>query len=212
MKVEIWSDIACPFCYLGKRKFENALNRFENREEVEVIWHSFQLDPAVSFEVDRTMIQYLVDYKGYDPEDVKEMTAGIVASSVKEGLVMNFDKVKPANTLDAHRLLQLALQNGLQDEAEERLFKAYFTEGENIQDGSTLTRLGEEIGLQRDQLTKLLESDQYLDEVKHDFHEARQIGVRGVPFFLIDTKYTVSGAQDSNYFLKALTQAWSEKV
>jgi predicted DsbA family dithiol-disulfide isomerase len=212
MKVEIWSDIACPFCYLGKRKFENALNRFENREEVEVIWHSFQLDPAVSFEADRTMIQYLVDYKGYDPEDVKEMTAGIVASSVREGLVMNFDKVKPANTLDAHRLLQLALQNGLQDEAEERLFKAYFTEGENIQDRSTLTRLGEEIGLQRDQLTKLLESDQYLDEVKLDFHEARQIGVRGVPFFLIDTKYTVSGAQDSNYFLKALTQAWSEKI
>jgi len=212
MKVEIWSDIACPYCYLGKHKFENALNKFENKEEVEVIWHSFQLDPSISFEADRTMVQYLVDYKGYDPEDVKEMTAGIVASSVREGLEMNFDKVKPANTLDAHRLLHMALKTGLQDEAEERLFRAYFTEGENIQDRLTLIRLGEEIGLQREQLIKLLESDLYLDEVKRDFHEARQIGVRGVPFFLIDEKYTVAGAQDSSYFLKALTKAWSEKV
>jgi predicted DsbA family dithiol-disulfide isomerase len=212
MKVEIWSDIACPYCYLGKHKFENALNKFENKEEVEVIWHSFQLDPSISFEADRTMVQYLVDYKGYDPEDVKEMTAGIVASSVREGLEMNFDKVKPANTLDAHRLLHMALMTGLQDEAEERLFRAYFTEGENIQDRLTLIRLGEEIGLQREQLIKLLESDLYLDEVKRDFHEARQIGVRGVPFFLIDEKYTVAGAQDSSYFLKALTKAWSEKV
>jgi predicted DsbA family dithiol-disulfide isomerase len=211
MKVEIWSDIACPYCYLGKRKFENALNKFENKEEVEVIWHSFQLDPSISFEADRTMIQYLVDYKGYDPEDVKEMTAGIVASSVREGLEMNFDKVKPANTLDAHRLLHLALQNGLQNEAEERLFSAYFTQGENIQDRSTLIRLGEEIGLKAEELTKLLDSDQYLDEVKLDFHEARQIGVRGVPFFLIGEKYTVAGAQDSSYFLGALTNAWSEK-
>ena len=211
MKVEIWSDVACPYCYLGKRKFENALNRFENKEEIEVIWHSFQLDPSLNFEPGRTMIEYLVDHKGYEPEDVKEMTAGIVASSVREGLEMNFKNVKPANTLDAHRLIQLALQNGLQDEAEERLFKAYFTEGENIQDKSTLTKLGEEIGLKKDQLSQLLESDQYLDEVKMDFHEARQIGIRGVPFFLIDTKYTVSGAHDSNYFLKALTKAWSEK-
>ena len=211
MKVEIWSDVACPYCYLGKRKFENALNRFDHKDEIEVIWHSFQLDPSLNFEPDRTMIEYLVDHKGYDPEDVKEMTAGIVASSVREGLEMNFNKVIPANTLDAHRLLQLALQNGLQDQAEERLFKAYFTEGENIQDKSTLKKLGEEIGLKTQQLTELLESDQYLDEVKLDFHEARQIGVRGVPFFLIDTKFTVSGAQDSNYFLKALTKAWSEK-
>jgi predicted DsbA family dithiol-disulfide isomerase len=106
----------------------------------------------------------------------------------------------------------MALKTGLQDEAEERLFRAYFTEGENIQDRLTLIRLGEEIGLQREQLIKLLESDLYLDEVKRDFHEARQIGVRGVPFFLIDEKYTVAGAQDSSYFLKALTKAWSEKV
>ena len=212
MKVEIWSDVACPYCYLGKRKFESALKKFENKDEVEVIWHSFQLDPSISFQVDKTMTEYLVHYKGYDPQDVKEMTAGIVASSVREGLEMNFDKVKPANTLDAHRLLQLALQKGLQNEAEERLFKAFFTEGENIQDKSTLTKLGEEIGLSSEQLTTLLESDQYLDEVKRDFHEARQIGVRGVPFFLIDEKYTVSGAQDSNYFLKVLTKAWSERV
>jgi predicted DsbA family dithiol-disulfide isomerase len=212
MKVEIWSDVACPYCYLGKHKFENALNKFENKEEIEVIWHSFQLDPSIRFEADRTMVQYLVDYKGYDPEDVKEMTAGIVASSVREGLEMNFDKVKPANTLDAHRLLHLALKNGLQDEAEERLFRAYFTEGENIEDKSILTKLGLGIGLKRDQLTNLLDSDQYLDEVKRDFFEARQIGVRGVPFFLIGDKYTVAGAQDSSYFLKAIAKAWSEKV
>lgn len=211
MKVEIWSDVVCPFCYLGKRNFDNALHQFEYKDEVEVIWHSFQLDPFVKYQPGRTIYEYLSEHKRISINDAKKMSDGIIERVVSEGLDMIFDAMIPANTLDAHRLLHLALDKGLQNEAEERLFKAYFTEGENIEDKQTLKRLGEEIGLNPALLTKLLESDQFLDEVGLDFHEAQLLGIRGVPFYLFDSKYTVSGAQESNYFLKVLTKVWSEK-
>ena len=211
MKVEIWSDVVCPFCYIGKRKFEKALQQFEYKDEVEVLWHSYQLNPFIKYQPARTIHEYMSEHKGISISDSKKMRDEIIERAIVEGLVMNMDNVVPANSLDAHRLLQFALKLGLQDEAEERLFKAYFTDGENIEDKQTLKRLGVEIGLDPVLLTKLLESDQFLNEVDLDFHEAQLLGVSGVPFFLFDSKYTVSGAQESNYFLKVLTKVWAEK-
>lgn len=211
MKVEIWSDVICPLYYLGKRKFEIALQQFENKDEVEVIWCSIQLDPFAKFHPERTIHEYLPKLKGISIEDAKELLDIIIERSVSEGLEFNFDTTFPANTLDAHRLLHLALEQGLQDEAQERLFKAFFTEGKNIEDKQTLQMLGEEIGLDPALVTKLLESDQFKDEVGLDFQEARVIGIRSLPFFLFNSKYSISGAQESTYFLNVLRKVWAEE-
>ncbi len=212
MKVEIWSDVVCPFCYLGKKKFENALEQFEYKDQVEVVWHSFQLDPDSRYQPGVTIADYLVKHKGYGAEDVKEMHSELKERGAAVGVTFNIEKALPANTFDAHRLIHLAEANGLQNEAEERFFKAYFTEGKNIEDKATLTALATEIGLPANDVANLLEGDQYTDEVKRDIHDSRSLGIRGVPFFLIDEKFSVSGAQESNYFLRALTKAWVEKV
>ena len=159
MKVEIWSDVSCPFCYIGKRTFEKALQQFQYKDEVEVLWHSYQLDPFVKYQPERTIHEYLSEHKGISIGDSKRMRDEITARAIGEGLELNMDTVIPANSLDAHRLIHLALKHGLQNQAEERLFKAYFTDGENIEDKQTLKRLGEEIGLNPDLLTKLLESE-----------------------------------------------------
>jgi predicted DsbA family dithiol-disulfide isomerase len=212
MKVEIWSDVVCPFCYLGKRKFENALAQFEYKDQVEVVWHSFQLDPDSHYQPGVTIADYLVKRKGYDVEDIKEMHSELKERGAAVGLVFNQEMAVPANTFDAHRLIHLAAAKGLQNEAEERLFKAYFTEGKNIEDKATLSTLAGEIGLATDDVARLLTSDQYTDEVKRDIHDSKSLGIRGVPFFLIDEKISVSGAQETNYFLRALTKAWVEEV
>ena len=212
MKVEIWSDVVCPFCYLGKKKFENALAQFEYKDQVEVIWHSFQLDPNSHYQPGITIADYLVEHKGYDAEDLKEMNSELKERGTSVGLVFNLEKALPANTFDAHRIIHLAALNGLQNEAEERLFKAYFTEGKNIEDKATLETLAAEIGLPASDVVNLLNGDQFTDEVKKDIHDSKSLGIKGVPFFLIDEKFSVSGAQESNYFLRALTKAWVEEV
>lgn len=212
MKVEIWSDVVCPFCYLGKRKFENALAQFEYKDQVEVIWHSFQLDPDSHYQPGITLVDYLVEHKGYGAEDIKEMQSELKERGAAVGLVFNQEKALPANTFDAHRIIHLAKAKGLQNEAEERFFKAYFTEGKNIEDKETLSELAGDIGLAAADVASLLEGDQYTDEVKRDIHDSKSLGIRGVPFFLIDERVSVSGAQETNYFLRALTKAWVEEV
>ncbi|NWJ50236.1 MAG: DsbA family oxidoreductase [Bacteroidetes bacterium] len=212
MKVEIWSDVVCPFCYLGKKKFENALAQFEYKDQVEVIWHSFQLDPNSHYQPGVTITDYLVEHKGYGVEDVKEMNSELKDRGAAVGLTFNFEKALPANTFDAHRVIHLAGINQLQNEAEERLFKAYFTEGQNIEDKETLAKIANEIGLSTNDVADLLAGDRFTDEVKRDIHDSKSLGIKGVPFFLIDEKFSVSGAQESNYFLRALTKAWVEEV
>jgi predicted DsbA family dithiol-disulfide isomerase len=210
MKVEIWSDIMCPWCYIGKRRFEQALNAFEHRDKVEIIWKSFQLNPEMKTDPDKNIIEYLSETKGWTVDYSQQMHDHVTGLAKQEGLTYNFDHAVVANSFDAHRLIQLAKKNGLGDAAEERLFKAYFTEGQNIADHAVLVRLGTEIGLDGTMVSEMLKSKTNAAEVKNDIAEAQQLGVRGVPFFVLDRKYGVSGAQQAEVFASALKQAWEE--
>jgi predicted DsbA family dithiol-disulfide isomerase len=210
MDVEIWSDVMCPFCYIGKRKFEQALSQFPNRDGIRVVWKSFQLNPDMPTDPETSINQYLANVKGWSLEQAEQMNDRVTAKAKEVGLTYHFDKAVVANSWDAHRLIQLAKTKGLGDAAEERLFKAYFTEGRNTADHATLLELGNDVGLSTGEVSALLASDQYAQAVDQDLYEARQIGVRGVPFFVMNHKYAVSGAQQPETFLSALQTAWSE--
>jgi predicted DsbA family dithiol-disulfide isomerase len=200
----------CPFCYIGKRRFENALEQFAHKDDIQIEWRSFQLDPDMQYVPGKNINEVLADKKGWTVEEARQMNQRVSDMARQEGLEYNMEQAIPANTLDAHRLTHLAAKHGLQDQAEERLFSAYFTEGKNIGDKDDLIRLGREIGLTEEELHDLFETDAYAQEVLLDCYEAQQIGVRGVPFFVLDRKYAVSGAQSSNVFLEALKTAWKE--
>lgn len=210
MKVEIWSDVMCPFCYIGKRRFETALNQFDHRDDIEIEWKSFQLNPQMKTDPGKNINQYLAEIKGWDIDYAREMNAHVTQMAAEEGLDYRFDKAVVANSFDAHRLIQFAKTKGLGDAAEERLFRAYFTEGKNTADHDTLVGLGEEIGLKGDAIRELLAGSDFSEAVRKDIREAGQVGVRGVPFFVLDRKYAVSGAQAADTFLGALTTAHSE--
>ncbi len=210
MKVEIWSDVMCPFCYIGKRKFENALAQFEHKDDVEVIWKSFQLNPDMETNPDKSINQYLAEAKGWTLTQAQEANQYVTNVAQQVGLTYNMDKAVVANSFDAHRFLHFAKEQGVQNEAKEHLLKAYFTEGLNTADHDVLIRLGLEVGLNADALRAVLNSDQFADEVKYDIFHAQQVGVRGVPFFVLGEKYAVSGAQETALFLQALNQTWAE--
>ena len=210
MKVEIWSDVMCPFCYIGKRKFEKALEQFNHKADVEVVWKSFQLDPTLKTDPKTTVNQMLADKKGWSMEYAKEMNDHVSRIAKEVGLTYNLSQAVVANSFDAHRFSHLAKKQHLQDQAEERLFSAYFTEGKNTADKDTLIQLGKEIGLDAGSVKQMLESTDYAEDVRNDIREAQQVGVKGVPFFLINDKYTISGAQESSTFLGALNQIWDE--
>ncbi len=210
MDVEIWSDIMCPFCYIGKRKFEHALNQFPHKDLVNVVWKSFQLNPDMQTEPGKNINQYLAEIKGWSLDEAKRMNDRVTAMAQEVGLSYDFDKAVVANSFDAHRLIQLAKQNGLGDEIEERLFRAYFTEGRDTSDHATLIELGSEIGLDATAIEQMLTSSQFAEAVHRDVYEAQQVGARGVPFFVLNRRYAVSGAQQPETFLGALTTAWSE--
>lgn len=210
MKVEIWSDIMCPFCYIGKRKFESAMAGFGDAAGVEVEWHSFQLDPSLQSEPDKNLYQYLSERKGISYQQSVDMHKQVTDMAKSAGLEYNFDKAVVSNSFDAHRLIQLAKTKGLGDAAEERLFYAYFTEGKNVSDHVVLKELGKDIGLSENDLNELFNSNAYSKEVQHDIAEASQIGVRGVPFFVFNRKYAVSGAQPPEVFVQALQQSFED--
>lgn len=212
MKVEIWSDVMCPFCYIGKRKFEMALSQFEGKENVEIVWKSFQLDPGIKTDPAKNVNQFLAERKGWTLDYAKQMNDYVTNMAKQVGLEFNFDKAVVANSFDAHRFSHLAKKYNKQNEAEEQLFKAYFTEGKNTADHDTLIQLGVEIGLDADEIKQMLGSDTYSEEVRMDVYEAQQIGVSGVPFFLFIDKYAISGAQDSSVFLQALETISKELV
>ena len=212
MKVEIWSDIMCPFCYIGKRNFEAALKEFEGRDEIEIEWKSFQLDPSIpkTFETKINTIEYLAERKGMSIEKSKELHTNVIETAKKVGLDYDFEKAVVANSFDAHRLIQLAKTKGLGDAAEESLFKAYFTDGKDMSDHSTLVQLGKEIGLNEEEIIAALASEEFEAKVNFDVSEGSQLGVTGVPFFVFDRKYAVSGAQPIETFLNALKQSHAE--
>ena len=212
LKVEVWSDIMCPFCYIGKRNFEAALRKFAGREHIEIEWRSFQLDPTIPEHspVKENVYQYLADKKGISYEQSAKMHERVIQTAKNAGLDYRFDKAIVANSFDAHRMIQLAKTKGLGDAAEERLFHAYFTEGKDFGDHDTLTSIGKEIGLAEEEIKDALVSDVFAEKVERDIQEANDIGIQGVPFFVFDHKYAISGAQAPEYFLQALNQSFGE--
>ena len=200
----------CPFCYIGKRKFERALAQFPQREQVNIVWKSFQLNPDLVTDATKNTTAHLAESKGWTLDYAKGMTQHVSQLAEQVGLTYDFDKAVVANSFDAHRFSAFAKTKGCQDAAEERLFSAYFTEGRNTADHATLAELGEDIGLNAAEIQAMLNSNAFADEVKQDIYEAQQYGIRGVPFFLFCKKYGVSGAQESTVFLQALTQTFNE--
>lgn len=212
MKVDIWSDVRCPFCYIGKRKFEKALDQFPQRDRVEVEWHSFELDPGMKTDTNTNVFDYLAKRKNISRESSVKLHETVAEMATATGLEYNFDKAVIANSFDAHRLVQLAKRFGLGDAAEERLFKAYFTEGKDISDHLTLIILGDEIGLDGKLVKQMLDGDDLADEVRYEERQANEIGINGVPFFIINDKYAVTGAQQPQVFLNALNRGWQDYV
>jgi predicted DsbA family dithiol-disulfide isomerase len=210
MKVEIWSDVMCPFCYIGKRRFEEALQDFEHKDKVEIEWKSFQLNPDMKTNPDTNIDQYLADAKGWTLDYAKQLNQQVTQMAAEVGLEYNFDRAVVANSFNAHRFSHLAKKHGLGVLAEEALFRAYFTDGKNIDDADTLVELGQRIGLNTAEIKEMLEGNAYADEVKNDIAEAQQLGIRGVPFFVMNSKYAISGAQATPVFEETLEKAFVE--
>lgn len=210
MKVEIWSDVVCPWCYIGKRRFEQALARFAHRDEVEIVWRSFELDPGAPRSTPGSLNDMLAKKMGTTTARAAAMNAHVSQLAAGEGLDYHLDIARPGNTFDAHRLIHLAAAHGKQGEAKERLMRAYFTEGAAIGEREALVALGVELGLPAEDVRAALESDTYAAEVRADENRARMFGISGVPFFAIDERYGISGAQPPELFVQTLEQAWAE--
>ena len=206
IKVDVWSDIACPWCYIGKRKFEAGAEGFD----VEVEYHSFELSPDTPVDFDGSAADFLAKHKGMPIEQVRPMLAQVTAVAAEVGLDYDYDALQHTNTVKAHQLLHFAKAQGKQIEMKERLLRAYFVEGKHVGRAEDLADLAAEVGLDRDAALRSLESDEYLEAVHADQEQAMRYGIRGVPFFVIDGKYGVSGAQAPETFAQALKQVQDE--
>ena len=210
MQVEIWSDIVCPWCYIGKRRFEAALARFPHRDSVSVVWRSYELDPSAPRDGSSLdLVANLARKYGVSLEQAEAMNHRVTMAAAEEGLEYRLDVAKRASSFDAHRLLHAAAAVGLADAMEERLFRAYFTEGVLLTDPAELRRLASEVGV--DASAVLDDPALFADDVVADVEEARALGVSGVPFFAIDRRYGIAGAQDPDTILQALERAWAER-
>lgn len=211
IKVEIWSDIVCPFCYIGKRRFEKALEQFEHKDQVEVVWKSFQLNKDLETDLSKSLNQYLSDAKGLTLDQAQSLNQQVSEMAKGEGLTYNLNRAVVANSFNAQRLIQFAKVKGKGDEAEEALFKAYFTEGKNIDEHSTLVQLASSIGLDSTETDPVLKEGTYAKEVNAEMEEAFKIGVSGVPFFAFNRKFAISGAEPVKIFVSALERAVEEQ-
>lgn len=209
MHVEIWSDIACPWCYVGKRRFEAALAAFEHRDDVRVTWRSFELDPYAPRERAEDGATHLAGKYGTSREAAIAMQRRMTATAARDGLEFRFDIARGGNTFDAHRLLHLAASHGSQDGLKERLMRAYLTDGELIGDPAVLERLGTEAGLPEDEVRDVLATDRFAAEVREDERTASALGIRAVPFFVVDRAMGASGAQPPEALADMLRQAWA---
>ena len=212
MKVDVWSDIMCPFCYIGKRHYEATIKQFPNSDEIEIVWHSFQLDPTIPMEATKqqNVFQYLADRKGISIEQSLKMYDGVLQMAKSAGLEFNLDKAVVANSFNAHRVIQMAKTKGKGDEAEESLFRAYFIDGKDFGNHAVLVELGKNIGLTDMDIQEALTNDDYSYSVNQDIQEAQNLGIRGVPFFIFNRKYSISGAQPIEVFLKCLEKTYQE--
>ena len=213
MKVEIFSDVVCPWCAVGKRRFEDALRRFEHADEVDVVWRAYELDPGAPAVREGDYADRLARKYGMSREQAVAANERLTAVAAAEGLDFHFEQAQPGNTFDAHRLLHYAREAGgpgLQDALKERLFVAYFTEGAPIGARETLIALAGEVGLDQEESAAVLAGDRYADEVRADESEAHELGVSGVPFFVVDGKFGIPGAQDADSILSVLQRAWAK--
>ena len=210
MKINIWSDVRCPFCFVGKKKFEKALEKFPHSEKLEITWHSFQLDPQLITQPDVNPYEYFAKAKGITLERAKAMHEGAAMAGKEAGIDFNFDDSKVANSYKAHLLIQLSKTKNLANEMEEALFEAQFLDGKNIDDEETLIQLAKSIGITEDEAKNALQSDELGYLVKQDMQLAAQLGINAVPFFVINDKYGISGAQQPELFLEALEKTWEE--
>lgn len=206
MKIEIWSDIACPWCYIGKVRFERALADYPHAADVQVEWRAYQLQPDAPTEGAPTTVQYMMSKYGHTEEQVLEMLRSVTEVAAQEGLEYQLQRTVAANTLDGHRLSKLGQARGVGDAVMVRLMQAYQGEGQDIADPETLVRLGVQAGLDEAEVRRLLAGTDYLDDVRADQLRARQLGISGVPFFVIDQQHGISGAQPTEVFAQALQQ------
>lgn len=211
LRVDIWSDIACPWCYIGKRRFEAALQNFAHKDNVEIVYHSFELDPSGPALNPQTSGQMLAQKYGRTPAQAQQMLDQVTQTAAAEGLTYDFDQVKLANTFLAHQLIQLAATQNLGPQMKERLLRAYFTDGANLSDLETLVALGADVGLSADQVRAALASGEYAPAVRQDEAQAQRLGISGVPFYVLSGKYGISGAQGPEVFGQALNQVWAEQ-
>jgi predicted DsbA family dithiol-disulfide isomerase len=211
MLVEIWSDIACPWCYVGRARLATALAQFEHRDEVTVLWRSFELDPAAPAEREGSHAERIARKYGRTLEEVAAMDAQLTAAAAADGLTIDFSRVRSGNTFDGHRLVHLAAAHGKQDAMKERLLRAYFSEGALISDHATLQDLGVEIGLPAEEVCELLLTERYAEAVRDDERTAQSAGISAVPCFVIDRKYGASGAQPPDTLLEFLQHGWAQR-
>ncbi len=209
--VEIWSDIACPWCYVGKRRFEAALAEFEHRDQVRVSWRSFELDPHAPREREGDRAERLAEKYGITPERARELEAHLTEVAATDGLRMRFGIARSGSTFDAHRIVHLAADHGLQDAMKERLLRAYFSEGELMADHETLLALAVEIGLPEEEVRQTLAGERYADQVRDDEQTATRLGISAVPTFVIDRALGASGAHPPQELLQLLRQGWESR-
>ncbi len=210
MRVEIWSDVVCPWCWIGKRRFERALAEFPHRDRVEVVWRSFELDPSAPTERTGDLVDHLADKYGVARPEAESMIERMTATAARDGLEFRLDVARSGSTFDAHRLLHLAAERARQHEVKERLFAAYLSEGRIIGDRDTLLDVAKDAGLDVTEARAVLDGDGYADAVRADEGEAAAFGITGVPFFVFDRRYGVSGAQPAGLLREVLDTVWAE--
>jgi predicted DsbA family dithiol-disulfide isomerase len=211
MELEIWSDIACPWCYIGKRRLESALGHFEHTDEVTIVWRSFELDPGSPFERAGDLAGHLARKYGIPVEQAREAQRGLTATAAAEGLELRFDLARSGNSFDGHRLVHLAAEHGHQGAMKERLLRAYFSEGRLIGDPATLLDTGAEVGLPEAEIRMMLAGERFAEAVRADERAAVTLGISGVPTFIVDRTVGVTGAQPPELLLEMLRQGWARR-
>lgn len=212
IKIEVWSDFVCPFCYIGKRRLETALDKFEYKDEVELVFKSYELDPLAKKKYDENIHQIIAKKYGITVEQAKKSNEQIVAQAKDLGLNYNFDDLIPTNTFDAHRLAYYAKSEGKMNELTERILKAYFVDSLNISDHNVLAGLAGEAGIDTQKALEVLKSDSYTSEVRKDEEDASRLKISGVPYFVINSKYSINGAQREELFLEVLEKVKNEEL
>jgi predicted DsbA family dithiol-disulfide isomerase len=212
LRIDVWSDIACPWCYVGKRRFEAALDRFEHAGDVELHWRSFELDPSAPKQLsgDVPYVERLAKKYGATAEHAQGMIDRMTETAKADGLSFRFDRIRPGNTFDAHRLVHLAAEHELQDAMKEAFFRAYLEEGVAIGDPEAIATVATNAGVDADAVQGVLQSDAFAADVRNDEQQAAALGIRGVPFFVLDRRFAIQGAQSADTVLSVLRKAHQE--